>query len=264
MSRAASLSRARQYSQLALYKVYAELREEVSRHYIGIAWWVLDPILYMLVFYVVFGVLPIRNRPEEFVAFLLVGLVHWRWFQQSIQSAANSIIANRAVMQLVYVPKILFPVCSLMATAFKYLVILVLLLIYLWSSSLLPSAAYLYLPLLMGTQMLLILSLALFAAAVVPLIPDLLFLIQHGLRMMFFVSGIFFAGAQLAPEHQEIFYLNPMARIIEGYRDVMLDASAPELAPLLMISAVSAVAAALGILLLVRMDRSFPKLVADK
>lgn len=252
------------YARLVAFKVYAELREEVARHYMGIIWWVLDPLLYMTVFYIVFGVLPIRDRPEEFLAFLLVGLVFWRWFQESIMASANSLISNRAVLQLVYVPKLIFPISAMLSTVFKFCLVLLLLMAYLWISGNPPSAAYLYLPVVMTCQVCLILGVSFFAATIVPIVPDFLFAFRHGLRLMFFVSGIFFAGSQLLPEHQRIFYMNPMARLIESYRQILIDATVPDLMRLAPVAGISLVFAVIGIWLVIGMDRKFPKILVDK
>ncbi|MEZ5600916.1 MAG: hypothetical protein R3F36_07955 [Candidatus Competibacteraceae bacterium] len=62
------------YRDLILYKTQADLRAEAAKTYIGFLWWVLDPLMFMMIFYVVFGLLLKRATPD-FVPFLLIGLV---------------------------------------------------------------------------------------------------------------------------------------------------------------------------------------------
>ena len=68
-----------QHLELVWYKAYADLRAEAARAYLGVLWWVLEPLLYICVFYVVFGILLDRGG-QGFVSFMLCGLVVWRWF----------------------------------------------------------------------------------------------------------------------------------------------------------------------------------------
>ena len=68
---------------LVVYKVYAELKSEATRTYIGVLWWVMEPIIFMGIFYFVFGVL-FQIRAPDFIPFLLVGLTAWHWLQATI------------------------------------------------------------------------------------------------------------------------------------------------------------------------------------
>ena len=118
------------YRDLILYKTLADLRAEAARTYIGFLWWVLDPLIFMAIFYVVFGLLLRRSTPD-FVPFLLIGLVSWRWFQNTITHSATSILGGRSLMQQVYVPKIIFPLVIILTDLVKFGLVLMLLLIYL-------------------------------------------------------------------------------------------------------------------------------------
>ena len=85
------------------FKTYAELKAESHRYYLGILWWLIEPIIYMLVFYFVFGVL-FQRGTEDFVPFLLTGLVFWHWFQSTVMQSADTISANRFLLNQVFVP----------------------------------------------------------------------------------------------------------------------------------------------------------------
>ena len=69
----------KRYLEIIYYKTYADLRSEASRSYLGFVWWILEPVLYMSVFYLVFSVIR-GQKDEDFILFLLVGLVSWKWF----------------------------------------------------------------------------------------------------------------------------------------------------------------------------------------
>ncbi len=79
------------YWDLLFYKALADLRSEARRYYIAYLWWVIEPVLEMLVFYLVFAGLLKRGGPN-FVQFLLVGLVVWKWFEITVKHCGFAII----------------------------------------------------------------------------------------------------------------------------------------------------------------------------
>lgn len=114
----------------------------------GILWWILDPIIFMFIFYLVFDVLMLRGEPG-FLAFLLTGLVTYQWFQNTVGAGTNSIQSGQGLMQQVYLPKVIFPLVYILTDLFKFSLIFILLLIFLWFSGRPPGITYLALPLLL-------------------------------------------------------------------------------------------------------------------
>ena len=121
----------RHYMDLISYKVYAELRTESSRTYAGYLWWVIDPIISLSVYALVFGVFMKRGGPD-FVPFLAVGVVVFRWFNVSVLRAANSLIQHKGLIQRIYVPKPIFPAVAVLADGAKVVFLFSTLLGFLW------------------------------------------------------------------------------------------------------------------------------------
>jgi lipopolysaccharide transport system permease protein len=114
------------YGELVLYGVYTDLRTEVARRFLGFAWWILEPVMYMAVFYLVFG-LGLRQGGPDYVPFLLSGMVAWKWFDGSVRQASNCIVMNAGLIQQIFVPKYVFGLIQIFTNTFKFLLILVLL-----------------------------------------------------------------------------------------------------------------------------------------
>ncbi len=248
------------YFDLIVYKTFADLRAETAKTYIGILWWVFDPIITMLIFYVVFGLL-MKRGTEDFVPFLLIGLVIWQWFRQTIMHGANSIIVGRHLMKQVYIPKIIFPIIEILKDLVKFSIVLGILLVFLWIYGFSINFSYLALPFLLLTQFILIVSFTFLLAALVPFLPDIKVLAEHILQMLFFLSGIFFPGSSI-PEHYQIyFYLNPMANMIELYRDVLMYGKWPNWSVLITIFLLATLLLAIAYWLLARNDHRYPKLM---
>jgi lipopolysaccharide transport system permease protein len=247
------------YSQLVRFKVATELRSEVERTYIGFAWWIIDPIVSMGVYYLVFAVLFQRGGPD-FVPFLFTGLLTFRWLNTAICHGAVSIMQENGLMQQVYLPKVIFPIVTILVDTVKFLVAFVLLLGLLVVSGHPPTVAWAALPLLMGVQFLLILGTSCVLAAAMPFLPDLDVVLGHVFRMLFFVSGVFYAIASVPVKYHFYLRLNPIASLIEAYRAVLLEGRIPAWEPVALIASASLVALTAGVALIGRFDRQYPKL----
>ncbi len=250
------------YSDLVLYKAYADLRIQTHRTYAGILWWVLEPVLSMAVYYFVFGVILLRGTdPKEFVAFLLIGLIPFRWFTSSISCAANSILECRSLMQQVYFPKTILPMVSSVTVTCKFLIVFGILLAFLWVYGYPASLAYLALPVVLLAQLALILALSFGIAGVVPFLPDLRIIVDTFLTLLLFGSGVFWDVASIQSEQIRFYVdLNPVATLLTAYRSILLHGDWPAFAPLFVIVAVSLLVSLLGAAFIRMNDWNYPKL----
>lgn len=249
------------YIELLFYRAYAELTRDLKRAYLGVLWWFIEPVLYMAVFYLIFGVGLAKGGPD-FVVYLLTGLITWKWLDGSVKSSANVIVGSVGLMNQVYIPKILLPAMIVIVNTYKLITVLIIFLLFLISVWGIPVTQYWsILPPLLLLQLILICGMAGIAAAVVPVIPDLKYVIEYGMTLAFFMSGVFFDIRELAPEVQRLLMYNPMAILIESYRDILLYARWPNWDALLTVSIEAVVMFGIMLLLLIKLDRYYPRVV---
>ena len=248
------------YLDLILYKTLIDLKTEAAKTYIGVLWWILDPIIFMAIFYLVFGVL-LQRGTEHFAQFLLIGLVTWRWFQSTIIHGSTSIQQGRGLMRQVYMPKVILPLTIILTDLFKFTLVLLLLLSFLWFSGFTPTLAYLALPLVLALELALITGFTLLLAALVPFLPDLKFVVEHVLHVLFFLSGIFYNVEMIPEAYRSYLFLNPMAVLIDTYRGILMHDQWPATERLLWIALLALAVNALAWRVLRRCDRLYPKLL---
>jgi lipopolysaccharide transport system permease protein len=247
------------YIDLIWYKTYADLRVEASRGYLGIFWWVVEPLLYMSVFYIVFGILFQRGGPD-YVPFLLIGLVAWRWFDNTIKLGSGSLITNQGLMQQVYVPKIVFPTVTVVTNTVKFLIVLAILLVFLLLYGIVPGPTWLALPILLGIQLLFIVAFTWLIASIVPFLPDIRVIIDSGMTLLFFMSGIFFNIESLPKHLADYLRINPMTVLIESYRRVLIQGTWPDWGRLGAVAVISVVVLYASFRLHRRFDRQYTKI----
>lgn len=236
--------------QLVVVKVKLNLVSEASKNYLNYAWWVLEPALFVGVFYVVFGVLLGQGGPD-FVTFLICGKIPFLWFSHSMLNMSNSIVSGQTLISQVDIPKVFFPLVSMIQDAVKQLFVFVLLFWVLVLYGVDINENWLYLPLLIAVHALFILAGGLVAAAIVPIIPDFRYVITTGLMLLMFASGTFYSYRDVVESsYQEMFLANPMAALIKNYRQVLLDGQTPDFGRLAVIAIISSliVVAVSGIL----------------
>jgi lipopolysaccharide transport system permease protein len=245
---------------LLMFKTAANLKTEVSRYYLNYLWWVIEPVLTMGVFYVVFGLF-LNRSTKDFAAFLLTGLTSWNWFNRTVNNAAGSILAGGGLMLQVNIPKAFFPVEVFLRDGFKHLFAVALLLLFLVFYPTPVHTSWLALPVLLIVQGVFVLAAGVLCAALVPFLPDLKFIISTGLSLMFFGSGVFYDIQSIVlPEHRSILYLNPMAGLIKTYRDVLIYGLWPDWGYLLKVFAAGSILLWLSLALVRRFDHLYPRI----
>ena len=248
------------YIELILYKTYADLTAEASQTYLSFLWWIVEPLLYMTVFYFVFGLLYLRGGGADYVPFLLCGLTFWKWFDSTVRVGSNSIRINTHLMQQVYVPKIIFPTITILQNTVKFSIILALLLVFLQVYGIDIGVTYVSLPVLIVVQLLFIAACTYLLCALVPFVPDIAQFIGNGMVLLMFLSGIFYPIETIPQAYQNYFYLNPMATLLEAYRDTMLYARWPNWTALGWVSLASLVVLWVAHRLFVKFDRVYPRM----
>jgi ABC-type polysaccharide/polyol phosphate export permease len=98
----------KRYIPVAYYMAVAQAKHEFAGTFGGILWWFGEPVIYTLLYYFVFSVV-FNIDTENFIAFLMLGLVAWRWFSRAITSAAVSVSRSATLLRQVDIPKIIFP-----------------------------------------------------------------------------------------------------------------------------------------------------------
>jgi len=249
--------------QLVIVKVRFNLRSEAAQSYLSYAWWILEPLLQISVYYIVFNTF-LHRGTENFISFLLCGVVPWLWFSRSINNSTRSIMAGKGLISQTYIPKPFFPLVIVGQDSVKQVVVFVLFIGTLISTGYDPTIKWLWLIPIIITQLTLIIALSLFVAFIVPFARDIQYLISAGLMMAMFGSGIFYSYKEvLLPAHREIFLLNPMANLIVNYRRVLLEDSVPMGGSLAVIAIISCLFIGFMYLLMKRYDNVLTRLALE-
>ena len=117
-----------QYFRLIDVMARMALRADAMKFFLGYIWWVLEPLLYVAVFYVVFNMI-LTSRQPDFLLFLMTGKLAFVWFSKSVTQASGSIVSSKGLVGKINVPKTLFPMAVIQEGVYKQAAVFVVLFI---------------------------------------------------------------------------------------------------------------------------------------
>ena len=209
------------------------LRADAAKYFLGYIWWVLEPLLFVAVFYVVFNVI-MDSRRADFLVFLMCGKLAFIWFSKSVNQASISIVASMGLIAKINVPKTLFPLAVIQEGLYKQAAVFALLFAVLIANGYMPSATWLYLLPLVVVNYLMIVACAFIGACLVCMVRDFIMVISLLMIFLMFTSGIFWDPRDLGDPHKTelILAFNPLAFILDAYRQILMYDTAPDMAHL--------------------------------
>ena len=251
------------FKQLILYRHYifycvkGNFISEVIDNHLGVLWLILEPLFKMLVYFLVFAII-LKKRTIDFTSFLLVGVLAWSWFSSVLLKGSKSIYAAGSLMKQIYVPKVVFPLIVIFNKSLQFLLVFCILLIYFLIKDGMTQF-WISLPYIIVVQFLLVSGVSLIAAAILPVVPDLKFILVSSLSAMLFCSGVFY---EVPPSNSsyEFFMLNPMAKILEQYRVVLIYKDWPEFKSLALIGALGFLLILVGNFIIKRFEYFYPRI----
>ena len=217
------------FASLVWNKALFNVKGQTSKTHLSYLWWVLEPILYMAVLYVVFGLVLERGGPE-FVPYLLTGLVPFQWLSKSITESSDSILRGKDLMLKIRISPLFFPLSELVSSSLKEVPVFMLLVIYLLVTGYTAGMNWFALPLVLFLQILLTVGFCFLLSLAIPYLRDLLRLVPMGIQSILFGSGVFYRPEQIPPDWIDLFFLNPIACLFHMYRQILLYGEWPNLA----------------------------------
>lgn len=226
---------------LLLYLVKSGLKAEHRNSYLGYFWWLLDPLLNVAVYYFLVVIILERGGPD-FPVFLVIGLVVWRWISSSINSSANAILRYSSIINQVYLPKSMFPLSFTLTQLVNFMFGLIVIAVFLTFFGVTPSWHIVYLPLIIFITLVFLLAVGFILGYFTVFIRDIDNILTHVIRLFFYASPIIWEGGRLPPEYGWAVAINPIAHLVDAYRDILMYHQTPDFTGLLVIFILSIIA----------------------
>lgn len=208
-----------QFRELFYCFAWRDFLVRFKQTFLGAAWAIIKPLLNMIVFTFVFGrIAHLDSSGINYSLFVLAGLLPWQLFSNSIVDASQSLISNSSVISKIYFPRFLLILSNISINLIDFFIGLgAVLLLFIVTGSLNITTIF-FMPLLIILTLFFCLGVSLWLSAINVRYRDIRFLMPFIVQFGMFVSPVGY-GSFLVPERWRwVYYLNPMAGIIDGFR----------------------------------------------
>lgn len=207
------------------------IRGRYQQSALGWLWALVQPIASVALMTIVFTqFVPIDTGDIPYPVFSYIAVVPWTFFASSVTDMTGSLIANMGLVTKIYFPREVLPISAMLARLMDFGIalslLLVLLIVYRVSFN---PAVWLFLPLILGIQMMLIIGIGLITSAANVFFRDVQSLLVLGIQLWFYATPIIYPVSMVPEQLRTVYFLNPMAGVIVAYRDVVLAGEAPGL-----------------------------------
>lgn len=252
----------RKYYKYAIYAAKSELKSEVADSYLNWLWWIVEPLCFMLIYTFIFGVV-FKNNTPYFASFVFIGLTAWDFFNRMITGSVKLIISNRDLVTKVYIPKYIL----LLSKSFTYLFKMVISLLITFGLMIFQGVPF-TLNILFLIPILLLLYVLSFGIGMILMhfgvtLNDLGNLTNIGLKMLFYVSGIFYnINERLHGTLKTLLLIfNPIAFCMNELRKVLLQGVLPNFLGIGIWFGIGILLCLLGIHLIHKNENSYAKVI---
>lgn len=215
-----------QRREFAWYIALGNLRARNASTALGVVWWVLDPILLGMVYFLVFGIVLRTSRGgSEFIGYLLSGMFAFYFTRAAVQGGANSIIQNTRLLSNLKFPRLLLPVSALIEGFVGFVFSLLVFFVFISPQIGFPDQTILILPVVVVIHTVFNLGLGAIVARLAVPFRDLKNVLPYALRIWLYVSPIIWQIEQLDRLEASgntliaaILRFNPMFDLLSLYR----------------------------------------------
>ena len=245
-----------QYRELLKTNIKKEVRGKYKKSFLGILWSFLNPLLQIAVYAIIFPLI-LKNTQENYVVFLCVGLIPWTYFVTTITQCTSTVINNGNIIKKVFFPREILPISIVTSNTVNFLISTLIIIAFIIFDGMSLTKYIIFYPLILLVQYVLLLAISLILSAVTVYLRDLEHLIGVALQVLFYATPIVYASNSIPENFQFIMKINPMASIIDAYRNIFYYQTCPDIKSILIWLAISVVFCFIGYKIFNKLQKGF-------
>lgn len=257
----------KKYYRYVLYAGQSELKAEVANSYLNWLWWVIEPICFMLIYSLVFGVFFGGRKIEHIHIFIYIGITMWDFFSRMLNSSVKSVRSNKAIVAKVYIPKYMLILVKMYVNIFKMFIAFIVLFGMAFFSKIPLSWSMLWIIPILITLYIFTFGICTFLLHFGVYVDDLGNVVRILLKIVFYLTGIFYDiedKVTKAYNHDVAVFIghaNPMASLITAARNAILHGQRPSLKFLCLWFVVGCIISVFGIKKIYKNENSYVKVI---
>lgn len=252
----------KKYRKYTIYAAKSELKSEVANSHLSWMWWILDPLLFMIVYSFV-AVIVFQKGEPYLPVFIFIGYNSWNFFSACLRQSVKLVAANKPIVSKVYIPKFILIFVKIASNGFKMIIAFSIVIVMMIGYRVpIDWKVVLMLPLF---AVLLVVTFA-FSSVLLHFgvyVEDLANVVTVVLKLLFYLTGIFYSISNRVPYPYSSLLLkcNPMALLVDSMRRVLIYQTMPEWGAVLVWFLIGAALSVIGVRNIYRHENSYVKVM---
>jgi lipopolysaccharide transport system permease protein len=211
------------YRELLYFLVWRDIKVRYKQTALGALWAIIQPVMTMVVFSIFFGRLAkVPSDGVPYPVFSMAALLPWQLFAFALTESSNSLVTSQNLITKVYFPRLVVPLSSVLAGLVDFAIAFAVLLILMAFYGIHPTAAIVWLPLLVVLAVVTALSVGLWLSALNVKYRDVRYTIPFLTQLWMFATPVAYPSSIIPQPWRTWSGLNPMAGVVEGFRWALL------------------------------------------
>jgi len=216
------------YRDLLYFLTMRGIKAKYAQSVLGIGWAIIQPVVTMLVFTIIFGrVAKVSSDGIPYALFSFLGVWPWTYFSGTLTESANSLITNASIITKVYFPRLVLPLASVFSRLLDFIIAFVIVIVLLIYYQVMPGFSLVWLPLLIIQLLLTSLGLGMTLSAMAVQYRDVKHALTFMVQILMYAAPVVYSTTAVPAAYRFWFSLNPMVGVIEGFRASFLDKPMP-------------------------------------
>lgn len=244
------------YRELLKTSVQKDVRGKYKNSFLGVAWSFLNPLLQIAVYAFVFGSI-LNVNEENYAVFICCGLIPWTFFSSAINRSAFTMIENGNILKKVYFPREILPISVVTAEAINFVISSIIILAFVLFTGLGVSWTWIFYPFILFVLYVFLIAISFFVSSVTVYFRDLQHFIGVFLQLLFYATPIAYSVSRVPEQFSWVVRYNPIAYVIEGFRDIFIYHTVPEISSLFVLLFISLIMGSIGYCVFSKLQKGF-------
>ena len=252
----------KKYYKFTIYSAKSELKSEIANSHLSWLWWILDPLLFMMVYSFISIIVFSKSEPN-FPVFVFIGLASWQFFEKTVKVSVKLVSNNRSIVSKVYLPKYILILQKMGVQGFKMMISYILVVIMMVGYRIHVGPVILYIIPIFLTLFVITFGFSTILMHFGVFVEDLFNVVNVLLRLVFYLSGIFYNIVKRVPEpyNEVLLKVNPVALIMTDLRSVMIYETMPHRKWILLWFVIGVLLSVIGVKTIYKYENSYVKVI---
>jgi len=220
------------YRELIYFLTWRDLKVRYKQTALGVTWIVLQPVVEMVVFSLLFGgLLGVPSGEVPYPIFAFAALLPWNYFQGALTRSATTLVGSANLISKVYFPRLVIPISGVLSGLVDFLVASVVMVVLMIIYQIAPTPAVVLLPFFLLLAVLTALGFGMWLSALNVRFRDINHLVPFIVRVWMYVTPVIYGSSIIPERFRWLMGLNPMSGVVEGFRWALLGNQLADAAP---------------------------------